>query len=303
MATEKSAVYTVFNRPPYINEILTELKPDALSARDFRLLVEEASVYDIHTLLTYMTRELDVSGLVPNLAGVCTSAQEVLKVMADLGHSQLMHLHALEPDLRREAMDALIGNDCSLRALLILDDAQRAIVSQLLTYRRGSELALAIRQAMENHLRLLYSSPIKIRSEVFDRALTVDTLDPQMHGIPRICYPYRAEGGDVREVWQYFHLPSLDRIQLDGHFSHLTVREVLTSLTPDFYLRDSQYDDHFDPESPIGFMGLLGKVGGALPRMIVEMVRRNCRVQALVQRDELAARALYELFTNYPRGS
>ncbi len=303
MATEKGAVYTVFNKPPYINEILAELKPDALNARDFRSLVEEASMYDIHTLLTYMTREMDVSGLVPNLAGVCTSAQEVLKIMAEIGHTQLMRMQGLEPDLRREVMDALIGSDCSLRALLVLDDAQRAVVTQLMIYRRGSELALAVRQAMEDHLRQLYSSPIKIRSEVFDRALTVDTLDAQMHGVPRICYPYRVEDGDVREVWQYFHLPRLDRIHLGGHFSHLTAREVLTSLTPDFYLRDSPYDDHYDPESPVGFMGLLGKVGGALPRMIVERVRRNSRVEALVQRDELASRALYELFTNYPRGS
>jgi hypothetical protein len=302
MAAETGAEYTVFNKPPYVNEILYELKPDALSARDFRLLVAEASGYDINTMLTYMTRELDVSGLVPNLAGVCASPQEVLKVMAEIGHEQLLQIRGLEPALRREVMDALIGTDCSLRALLVLDDAQRAVVAQLLTYRRGSELALAVRQAMEDHLRQLYRSPIKIRSEVFDWALTVDALDAQMHGIPRICYPYRAAGGDVREVWQYFHLPRLEFIHLGGHFSHLTVREVLAGLTPDFYLRGSKYDDHFDPASPVGFMGLLGKVGGTLPRMVVERVRRDSRIQALVQRDELASQALYELFTSYPQG-
>lgn len=63
--TGGTEIFTVYNKPPFINEILSVIKPETLSVRDFKRLIEESSIYDVNTMLTAMTREMDVSGLVP----------------------------------------------------------------------------------------------------------------------------------------------------------------------------------------------------------------------------------------------
>lgn len=297
----KPAEVTIYNKPPFINEILDVIKPSALTAVEFRRLVKEAGIYDIHTMLTALTRQIDVSGLVPNLAGTCTTAQEVLKVYTDIAHRQLVKLCNLDPELQQEIRDTLTGVDFSLRALVILDGIQHEVISTLTAIRKASPLALEIRQAMEEALRELYRSPIKIKSLVFDQAISLDELDTQAHGVPRIAYPRLVVNGEVHEVWQYYHLPDLDMVHLPEHRGKLTAGQVLAQITPDFYVRDSKYDDHYDPESPVGFMGLLGKIGNALPRLIVEQVRRNSLLQERVMREEAISSSLYELFTRYPK--
>ncbi|MBA4420581.1 MAG: hypothetical protein C0391_05490 [Anaerolinea sp.] len=299
--TASTPEYTVYNKPPFINEILAVIRPEALTARDFRGLVEAASIYDINTMLMDMTREYDVSGMVPNLAGTCTNPQEVLKVYTDIAHQQLTRLAGMEPEIRVEVLETLTGSDFSMRSLVILDDIQRDVIGQLTTIRQGATLALAVRQVMVDALRLLYRTPIKIRSEIFDEALNMEELETQTHGVPRICYPRLSVEGEIREVWQYFHLPRVEHVRLPAHFSRLNVKQVLESLTPDFYIRDSKYDGHYDPESPVGFMGLLGKIGNALPRIVVEQVKRNARIKEMVMREDAISRALYELFTRYPQ--
>lgn len=299
--TGGSEVYTVYNKPPFINEILSVIKPETLSVRDFKRLVEESSIYDVNTMLTAMTREMDVSGLVPNLAGSCNDPQEVLKVMTDIGHKQLMTLSNMGKEIQIEVQETLTGRDFSMRAMVILDEIQKNVIDELTAIRQKSPLALAVRQATEVALRLLYKSPTKIHSEIFDKAIRLDERDVLEHGEPRISYPRHVIDGNIHEVWQYFQIPHVEKVRLPGHFSKLTVGQVLECITPEFYIRDSRYDDRYDPESPVGFMGLLGKVGNALPRLILAQVKRNNRIKEMVLREDAVARALYELFTKYPK--
>jgi len=263
--------------------------------------VEESSIYDVNTMLTAMTREMDVSGLVPNLAGSCNDPQEVLKVMTDIGHKQLMTLSNMGKEIQIEVQETLTGRDFSMRAMVILDEIQKNVIDELTAIRQKSPLALAVRQATEVALRLLYKSPTKIHSEIFDKAIRLDERDVLEHGEPRISYPRLVIDGNIHEVWQYFQIPHVEKVRLPGHFSKLTVGQVLECITPEFYIRDSRYDDRYDPESPVGFMGLLGKVGNALPRLILAQVKRNNRIKEMVLREDAVARALYELFTKYPK--
>jgi hypothetical protein len=297
----KTEEYTVYNKPPFVNEILAAIRPETLNEKEFISMVHASAVYDVNTMMMTMTREYDVSGMVPNLVGVCKGPQEVLKIFTEIAHSRLSTLSNMGMDIYNEVMETLAGSSFSMRALVILDDIQRDVISRMLIYRQSSELAMSTRQAMEDSLRLLYLTPIKIRSEIFDQALRLGELERQWQGIPRICYPRLVNNGEVQEVWQYFHLPRLEYIHLSEHSHKLTVLQELNSLTPDFYIRDSSYDDHYDPESPVGFMGLLGKIGNALPRMVVEQVKRNSRIKANVLKEDAVSSALYELFTSYPK--
>lgn len=300
-STAGAEIYTVYNKPPFINEILSVIKPETLSVRDFKRLIEESSVYDVNAMLTAMTREMDVSGLVPNLAGTCNDPQEVLKLLTDISHRQLISLAGMDKDIQEEVKETLTGRDFSMRAIVILDGIQKNVIEELTAIRQRSPLALAVRQVSEEALRQLYRSPIKIHSEIFDKAIRLEERDVLEHGVPRISYPRHVIDGDVVEVWQYFQIPHVQKIQLPGHFGKLTLGQVLESITPEFYIRDSRYDDRYDPESPVGFLGLLGKVGNALVRMIITQVKRNSKVKEMVLQEDAVARALYELFTRYPK--
>jgi hypothetical protein len=299
--TGGTEIFTVYNKPPFINEILSVIKPETLSVRDFNRLIEESSIYDVNAMLTAMTREMDVSGLVPNLVGTCNDPQETLKVLTDISHKQLMSINEMEPEIQQEVRETLTGRDFSMRAIVILDEIQKNVIADLTAIRQKSPLALAVRQASDDALRQLYKSPIKIRSEIFDKAIRMEERDVLEHGVPRISYPRHVVDGDVVEVWQYYQIPHVQKVRLTGHFGKLTVGQVLESITPEFYIRDSRYDDRYDPESPVGFLGLLGKVGNALVRLIITQVKRNSRIKEMVLQEDAMARALYELFTRYPK--
>lgn len=294
-------VYTVYNKPPFVNEILKAIKPDTFSIMDFRKLIEESSKFDINTMLTDLTRQFDVSGLVPNLAGSCSDAEEALKFMSDIGHKHLLALSSQEKNIQTEVMETLSGSDFSLRAMLILDEIQRDVIGELMSLRKKWPLATAVRQASETALRELYKTPIKIHSDVFDKAILLNEREVLKQGEPRICYPSMVVDGGVLEVWQYFHLPKLENVVLPGHFNKFTIRQVLENITPKFYIKNSSYDDRYDPQSPVGFLGLLGKVGNALPRLFVTQIRKDYRLRDMIQKENFVSHALYELFTTYPK--
>jgi hypothetical protein len=212
-----------------------------------------------------------------------------------------MSINEMEPEIQQEVRETLTGRDFSMRAIVILDEIQKNVIADLTAIRQKSPLALAVRQASDDALRQLYKSPIKIRSEIFDKAIRMEERDVLEHGVPRISYPRHVVDGDVVEVWQYYQIPHVQKVRLTGHFGKLTVGQVLESITPEFYIRDSRYDDRYDPESPVGFLGLLGKVGNALVRLIITQVKRNSRIKEMVLQEDAMARALYELFTRYPK--
>ncbi len=295
-----SDVYTVYNRPPFINGILSAIKPNTISLPIFNRLVEESAIFDITTMLTDMTREKDVSGLVPNLAGTCADYKESFKLLTDIGHRQLLLISKMDREIQIEIFDTLLERDFSLRAVLVLDDIQKNVVAELTKIRESSSLAIALRDASEEALIDLYKSPKRLRSSIFDKAIQAVDRSILLKGKPRIAYPKLVVDGDVLEVWQYFHIPRVENVKLKGNYSKFSVGQILDAITPEYYYRESGKIDRFDPESPADFMGLLGKVGNAIPRLIIADIKRNQKINDLVMQEDAVARAMYELFTKYP---
>jgi len=294
--TSEADVVTVFNKPPFVNELLAAILPEHITLKMFNEMVKESRVYDLSTILTAMTRQIDYSGLVPNLAGIYDDPQEVLIELMGLGYRQLSEILQLDSEIQTEIFDTLKGIRCTLRALVILDERQREVISQLTHLRQQSALALAIRQSNEQALRELYKNPRDLGSCMFDEVIGYKESLALYQKEPRICYRKRDTEGNVVEVWQYYFMPRISKIRLPKEFGKLTVGQVVDQITPNVYKRSLGEDSRFDPRTPTGFMGLLGKVGGALPRLIARQVERNQHLRAHAMREEEIAEILFELF-------
>jgi hypothetical protein len=206
----------------------------------------------------------------------------------------------MDREIQIEIFDTLLERDFSLRAVLILDDIQKKVVAELTKIRESSSLAIALRDASQEALIDLYKSPKRLRSSIFDKAIQAVDRSILLKGNPRIAYPKLVVDGDVLEVWQYFHIPRVENVKLKGNYSKFSVGQILDAITPEYYYRESGKIDRFDPESPADFMGLLGKVGNAIPRLIIADIKRNQKINDLVMQEDAVARAMYELFTKYP---
>jgi hypothetical protein len=289
---------TVYNKPFFVNELLRIIQPELITPKMFAEVVNESRVFELNTMLTAMTRQMDLSGIVPNLAGVYEDPQDVLEVLMNLGHMQLLKISQFETELQEEIFETLKGNQgTTLRALLVLDECQREVIGYLVQARQQSPLALALRQATDEALKALYRNPHHLHSPMFDDLIGYDERSVMYTGEPHICYHQHVYGGGVVEVWQFFFMPKLGEIRLPKPFEKHRVGEVLNGITPKAYKRSDVDDDQFNPRTPAGFMGLLGKVGGALPRLIAKQVKKNEQLREQVMREEALERALYDLFS------
>jgi hypothetical protein len=66
---------TVYKKPFFVNELLKIIQPEAITPEIFADMVDESKVHEFNTILTAMTRQIDRSGVVPNLAGVYGSTK------------------------------------------------------------------------------------------------------------------------------------------------------------------------------------------------------------------------------------
>jgi hypothetical protein len=292
---------TIYNKPPFINEILKEYAPAKLSQRVIEGLIKEAEPYDLGSIMTALSRRMDTSGFVPDLAGIYSNPQDVLEYLTEQGHEQLMFIAKQDPDLQDEIFETLNGSGFSLRALLLLDKIQQNVVYQLQEMRHSSSLAQALRHVNEQALRELYSHPERLISAVFDRVVSLEERSRLKRGEPLICYQVQSREEAVNEVWQYYFLPDAYQISLPLPYRSLTVGSVLEEITPEIYKRVDGNEMIFDPRTPSGFMGLLGKVGGAMPRLIARQIKADEHLLKRVMREEEVSGVLYELFTGYPR--
>lgn len=290
---------TVHNKPFLVNELLRTLQPGAITPKMFADMVNESRAYDLNTILTAMTRQIDCSGVVPNLAGVYTDPQDVLEVLMNLGHTQLLKIAQFDSELQDEVFETLRGNwGTTLRALLVLDECQRDVIGQLTRVRQQSPLALVLRQSTEDALKALYKNPENLNSPMFDEVISLDDRSVIYSGEPHIGYTGHVYNGGVVEVWQFFFMPKVDEIRLRPPFERYKVGEILHKITPKAYTRGYVDDNLYNPRTPAGFMGLLGKVGGALPQLIARQVKRNERLREQVMNEEAYETALYELFAH-----
>jgi hypothetical protein len=292
------ATLTVYNKPFFVNELLRNIQPDSIKPKLFAEMVKESRTFDINTMLTAMTRQIDCSGVVPNLAGVYDDPEDVLEMLMNLGHVQLMKIAQLDHELQNEVFETLKGGpDTTLRGLLVLDECQAEIIGQLMQVRQRSALALAMRRATEEALKDLYKKKRNLCSSTFDSVISYDDRRMLYNGEPCICYLKHVYRGHVVEVWQYFFMPKLDDIRLPAPFERYCAGKLLTHITPKDFRRGYVDDAKFDPRTPSGFIGLLGKVGGALPRLIARHVKKNELLRQQVMREEEIAAALRELFS------
>jgi hypothetical protein len=291
-------VLTVFKKPFFVNELLAAIRPDVITPGMFEEMVKRSREFDVHTILTAMTRQVDVSGIIPNLVGVYDNAQDVLEALTNQGHQQLLKISNFDPDLQMEIFETLKGSHrTTLRALLVLDDCQREVVQHFTQIRQQSPLAMTLRMATEEALEDLYQHPKRLHSKTFDQVIAIQCRKEIFKGKPFVCYPAQVFEGAVVEVWKYFFMPNIYQIRLPKPYQGQTVGELLESLTPHIYRRQVCDEPKLEPQTPSGFMGLLGKVGGALPRQIALQVKKNEEIKQKVMREEETARDLYDFFT------
>jgi hypothetical protein len=289
---------TVYKKPFFVNELLRIIQPGSITPEMFTEMVHESIAHEINTMLTAMTRQIDRSGLVPNFAGVYDDPQDVLEALMNLGHVQLLKVAGFDPEMQGEIFETLKGSQgMTLRALLVLDECQQEVIRQLVQVRQGSPLALALREANEEALKDLYKDPEKLYSPMFDEVVSLEDRCGMYTGKPHICYPKRVYQGRVVEVLQFFFMPKLGEIRLHAPFEMHTTGGILERITPKVFQRSCVDDSQYDPRTPSGFMGLLGKVGGALPRLIARQVKKNEQLREQVMREEELSTALYELFS------
>ncbi len=289
---------TVYNKPFFVNELLKIIQPGSITPEMFAEMVKESRPFDLNTILTAMTRQIDYSGVVPNLAGMYEDPQDVFEVLVNLGHIQLLKIAEFDPEMQMEIFDTLKGDqDTTLRALLVLDECQREVIGRLSQERQQSPLALALREATEEALKELYKRTENLYSSTFDEIISLSDRSVIYTGQPRIAYPKHVYAGGVVEVWQFFFMPELWEIRLHRPFERNTVGSILDRITPKMYKRGCVDDTTYNPRTPSGFMGLLGKVGGALPRLIARQVKKNEEIKQQVMREEAVSTALHELFS------
>lgn len=298
MDTPKSVqVRTVYNKPFFVNELLRILHPNEITPQVFAEIVKDSRPYDLNTILTAMTRQIDHSGLVPYMAGAYDDPQDVMEVLLNFGHQQLVRISRLEPDLQIEVFETLKGDhETSLRALLILDECHEEVIHHLEPVLHQSLLAQTLRKSAEKSLRALYSTPAKVESAMFDRVVSYDDRSALYSGEPHISYPKHVYEGAVVEVWQFFFMPSIDQIRMMTPFDEHFVGEQVQKITPKIFRRGMVNDNDYNPRTPSGFIGLLGKVGGALPRLIARQVKKNEQLHERVMREEAISNWLYDLF-------
>jgi hypothetical protein len=289
-------VLTVYNKPFFVNELLRILQPNEISPKVFTEMVSDSRPYDQNTILTAMNRQIDNSGLVPCLAGTYEDPQDVLEALLNFGHQQLIRISRLDPEMQIEVFETLKGDhETSLRALMILDECHEEVIHHLDLVKQRSPLAQAIDAGAKKALVDLYMNPKNVASPMFDDVVAYQDRSVMYAGEPHISYPKHMYEGAVVEVWQFFFMPAVDHISLAEPFSRHCVGEELRKITPKVFRRGIINDNDYNPRTPAGFIGLLGKVGGALPKLIARQVKKNAVLHERVMREEAISSWLYDL--------
>jgi len=289
--------------------------PPGLSVEEVEPIIDKSHKFDVPTILTAMTGQVDVSGLAPNFAGVDRSllnsnfvkatcnAQDVLLELIKLGGEKLLEIREYPIEIKAEIFDALGGGKCTLRALSILDQIQGDIITRLRSIRETSPIALAIRQANEKGLYDLYANPE-------NRRLMISHLNPQAVGFkniyaylekyysqPRIIYTVsKGPEGRVSHVSYTFYMPNIFKVRLGKDFRNASVGELVEYITPDIYRKFEGENIRFDPKTPWGFIPLLKDFGSPFPRIIAEQIKADENLQKKIFSEQENLDAIRDYF-------
>ena len=275
-----------FGSPPFIDSLLAHHPDVPISPKRFNAIVDESRGYEESFILVQMTRQVDVSGFVANLAGTCDRPADALAHLAALGKQELDTLQQkadIDEKIPNEVFETLLGQNVTLRAVLILDDMQGDVVRKLTAIREGSPIALAFKEANKTALRDLYAREGELR-----RPFHLLTTEEQMKlwsGKPRIGYARYDTNHAVHAVNHYFLRPDLRSVRIPA-FGNQTARDILTAITPDYFNRAHRTSDmHDNPQTPEGLIALLGKISHPLPRFIAEYLKKDTEVHQRILRE------------------
>lgn len=262
--------------PPFVNHLLYAIRPVEISLKRFLAIAEEARPYEEGAMLTTMTRTIDRTGLIPNFIGSAKSPEKVYGQLMHLANAQLRKIREygkISPEVPQEIFDALQGGRATLRSVLLLDSLQEDIIREVTEVRNCSPLALAVRRVNRQALTDLYQD----RQQFMARGGFLSEVNriKLRSGEPRICYIPTVRDGAVVFVQQYFIYPRLSSVSLGGEFGAQTVADLLAEITPDCFKRKHQNSFVYDAQTPEGFMGLLGKVAGALPHFLAKWIKQD----------------------------
>lgn len=296
---------------PLINDVLAILRdqtyPYYVQPETLRSILEATSHLQEGAIRTKMVRGRsgdevgDLSGYVTNLAGICSTPDETLRILDNLGFQQLQKIEKLNPDIQDEVFAALRGDHATMRAIIVLDECQNAVMRYLSDMRDRSQLARDIRDANQKALRELYANPDNLHS-VWDNNVAWPDRHVLYDGTPRICYAGTTDhNGHVTFVNRYFFYPKISHIRLGEQYGHLSVGQILDQITPDYYKRQNDHLYTRDVRTPSGVIEQLGRVGDPLAQVIAEGINRDKELRARIMQQEAAASEAAEKIANYYR--
>lgn len=288
--------------------------PPGLTADEVDAIIVDSHRFDAPTMLTAMVAQVDASGLAPNFVGVDRSqldssfvsapcnAQDVLLELVRLGEEKLDAIRSYPPDLQEELFAALSGGSCTLQALAILDQMQSDIIGRLRQLRGTSPIALAVRQANDKALFMLYGDP-DIRRIIISHVNPQAVCSKDLYACleryfsqPRIVYNSSKDArGRVSHVSFSFYMPNIFKVRLGKEFRGASAGELVESITPDIYRKYEGENIRFDPRTPWGFIALLKDFGAPLPRSIAEQIKagESRRLKIVLEQERLAAIQTY----------
>lgn len=219
---------------PFVSE-LADLLPHGITKQMHRQLVIDSVGYNNPFLATQMTRQIDLSGLVPNVADVCNTPDEVLAILNPLATEQIQLIK--QDPLREIIFKTLEGTSTSPMALKWLDTSLGKIINALRS-KRG---------------------PISLRMQQG----AYDAL--KVSGGTIVYYPTYEDGhtGKVDYVTCAYLCPPLSKESA----------QILQTLTPALLKRGSyEFSQHYPVTEPIGYLRQIGIVGWPYLRSLIDNI-------------------------------
>jgi len=219
---------------PFISQ-LADLLPHGITEQVHRRLVIDSAKHNDPFLATQTTRQIDLSGFVPNVVDICNTPEEVMAILHPLAMEQIQLIK--QNPLRKIIFETLEGTSTSPDALKWLDTSLGEIINALKS-KRG---------------------PISLRMQR-------DAYDGlKASGGTIVYYPTYEDryAGKVDYVTCAYFFPPLSKESA----------QILQTLTPELLKRGSYgFTQHYPVTEPIGYLRQIGIVGWPYLRSLIDNI-------------------------------
>ncbi|MFH0749698.1 MAG: hypothetical protein V1917_02150 [Candidatus Gottesmanbacteria bacterium] len=237
--TPKDLVVFRTEKVPFVEQLISSL-PGGITKNACQDIERTSHLHDESYIATQITRQVDRSGLIPNLADVAGTPEDVFDILHPIGAHAIETINALPDALKSNVFSALNQQTCTPDVLVWLNAMFGNIVEPLKKYRgeKSEKLrAIAIQTIYSQH-GYDKNKPLITLHSVFDNDAKLDYVN-QTYEIPRI----------TEEAKQH----------------------ILT-ITPDFLQRDR--DEDHPVNTPRGFLQKIGLIGVPFTRELAKYAKK-----------------------------